>query len=90
MSKHTCHAIDCNACCPPKMFMCLRHWRMLPKFAQNDIWKEYRLGQEIRKNPSNEYIKAAQRAQILVLNKEKNIDIIEASRIVLKSYGVEV
>lgn len=42
---HTCHAINCNVRTKPEMFMCLRHWRMLPKHMQRAIWSSYRQGQ---------------------------------------------
>lgn len=69
--NHTCHADNCKRSVPPKMFMCLPHWNMVPKFAQNDIWKTYRRGQEIDKNPSSQYIKATQVARMFVAMREK-------------------
>lgn len=54
--QHTCHAIGCETEVPPKMHMCLMHWRMVPKLVQDLIWKHYVPGQEINKNPSIEYI----------------------------------
>lgn len=56
---HHCHAIDCNTEVPPGMHMCLKHWRMVPRLVQDLIWKHYRNGQEIYKEPSPEYIWAA-------------------------------
>lgn len=85
---HTCHAIGCKAEVPPKLFMCLKHWRMVPKVGQDDIWKHYRIGQEIRKDPTSEYIKAAQRAQAFVLMKEKGLGLEDAARQVLAQYGI--
>jgi hypothetical protein len=38
------------------MHMCGYHWRMVPKAVQDLIWKHYRPGQEIDKQPSVEYI----------------------------------
>lgn len=57
--EHHCHAVGCKVSVPPKMHMCLTHWRMVPKAVQELIWKHYRLGQEIDKNPSVEYIATA-------------------------------
>lgn len=54
--NHTCHAIDCMKPVPPRMHMCLEHWRMVPKGLQDLIWARYKAGQEIVKNPSLEYI----------------------------------
>lgn len=53
---HHCHAVECQEAVPPKMHMCLRHWRMVPKAVQELIWKHYRPGQEIDKEPTIEYL----------------------------------
>jgi hypothetical protein len=42
--------------------MCARHWRMVPKHIQREIWATYRPGQEIDKRPSAEYMAAQRRA----------------------------
>jgi hypothetical protein len=54
---HTCHARDCDVAVPPKMLMCKKHWYMLPKAKRDAIWREYTPGQEVRKNPTPEYLK---------------------------------
>ncbi len=59
MTEHQCHAIGCSTPVQPKMHMCLKHWRMVPKLVQNLIWKHYRPGQEIDKQPSLDYIVTA-------------------------------
>lgn len=41
------------------MWGCLAHWRMIPKHLQAKIWGTYVPGQEIRKDPTGAYIKAA-------------------------------
>lgn len=46
MSAHTCHARGCPVEVPRKMFMCLKHWRLLPKPMQAAVWREYNPGQE--------------------------------------------
>lgn len=69
--KHKCHAHECTKSVPPKMLMCLIHWKMVPKFAQDEIWRAYVPGQEIRKNPTDQYLKAQQVAVVLVLVKER-------------------
>lgn len=58
---HTCHAPGCTRRVPARMFACLQHWRALPKAYQDAIWREYRPGQEITKDPSPAYM-AVQRA----------------------------
>lgn len=60
--NHHCHAEGCKRQVPPKMFMCLQHWRMVPKFLQNQIWAHYVPGQEIRKDPTPEYLAVAEKA----------------------------
>lgn len=80
--NHTCHAHGCTKRVPPKMLMCLKHWRMVPKFAQDDIWRTYVPGQEVRKDPTNEYMKAQQRAIVFVLMRERGItDLREAIKL---------
>lgn len=54
--SHTCHAPDCNRRVPPRMLMCAPHWGALPAKIQRAIWREYRRGQEIDKNPSLRYL----------------------------------
>ncbi len=39
--------------------MCLNHWHMVPNAVQDLIWKHYRPGQEIDKEPTIEYIATA-------------------------------
>ena len=54
--SHHCHAVGCEVAVPPKMHMCLKHWRMVPRAVQDLIWKHYRPGQEIDKRPTTEYL----------------------------------
>jgi len=61
---HTCHAKLCDVEVPPKMLMCKPHWRMVPKDLQNAVWDAYRIGQEVRKDPSREWQAAADAARI--------------------------
>jgi len=42
--------------------MCPAHWRKVPKHIQAQVWKHYRPGQEIRKDPTPEYLAVMQRA----------------------------
>lgn len=62
MSAHTCHARDCGTNVPPRLFMCARHWRMVPKAMQDAIWAAYVPGQERRMDPTPEYLDAAMAA----------------------------
>jgi len=54
--RHRCHAEGCNVEVPPRLLMCLRHWRMVPRAIQRRVWAEYVPGQEIRKDPTDEYM----------------------------------
>jgi hypothetical protein len=38
------------------MFMCGSHWSRLPALHKSAVWKHYRRGQEIDKQPSIEYL----------------------------------
>jgi len=68
---HTCHAIGCSVPVPPKMFMCKKHWSMVPKSLRDAIWANYRPGQEIDKRPSAEYVRVTGAAQLMVLRQER-------------------
>ena len=50
--SHTCHAVRCTTPCAPKMLMCAKHWRMVPRENQRTVWATYRPGQEQDKMPS--------------------------------------
>ena len=56
MPPHTCHAHGCARVVPPRMFMCSGHWFSLPSPLRAAIWREYKPGQEITKNPSQRYM----------------------------------
>lgn len=43
---HTCHASKCETRVPRRMFMCRKHWFMLPKEMQDEVWATYTPGQE--------------------------------------------
>lgn len=67
MTTHTCHAYGCNISVEPRLFMCSRHWFMVPARLRREIRRTYRLGQEITKDPSPEYLVAALAARQHVL-----------------------
>jgi hypothetical protein len=68
--SHRCHALGCNKEIPPKLLMCLRHWRMVPERLQAEIWRTYRPGQEIDKMPSEAYMEAQRAAISAVAERE--------------------
>lgn len=63
MSGHRCHWPDCQTVVHPSFWGCIEHWCMLPKPIRRKIWTAYRAGQEIRKDPSAEYIAATREAR---------------------------
>ena len=56
---HICHARGCTTKTHPRMFMCKKHWHMIPKSLQKELWAVYVPGQEISKNPTHEYLEVA-------------------------------
>lgn len=68
-AAHTCHAIGCSAVIPPRLFMCREHWYKLPYHYRKEVFRYYKAGQEVSKNPSRKYIQAAS-AAIAWLNKK--------------------
>ena len=71
---HVCHANKCQTQVPPKMFMCKKHWFMVPQKLRDAIWREYRPGQEIRKDPSGAYLDVAHAAIVAVAEQEREYD----------------
>lgn len=55
---HHCHAIGCSRDVPPRLLMCAPHWRSVPGNLQRLIWRTYRAGQEVTKDPSAVYLLA--------------------------------
>jgi hypothetical protein len=60
--KHTCHAQGCEKEIPPRLLMCLKHWRMVPLTLQAEVWRWYRPGQEVDKGPGYLYLVAMKNA----------------------------
>ena len=73
--EHHCHAKGCTTTVPPKMLMCLRHWKMVPKPLQMGVYAHYRAGQEIDKMPSEAWHKAADAAIAAVAKKEQRVRV---------------
>lgn len=67
---HTCHALGCTKAVPPKMFMCRSHWFSLPKPMREAVWAVYVNGQEIRKDPTPEYLAVTREAIDYVAKRE--------------------
>jgi len=72
---HRCHAIGCTVAVEPRIFMCRRHWRMVPRDVRKAIWANYRPGQEIDKRPTREYLRVAALAKQAVYEKEQGSEL---------------
>lgn len=69
---HHCHWPGCTIEVAPKLWGCRKHWFTLPKHLRDKIWAIYRPGQEISKDPSNEYIDAAVEVQEWIIRHERS------------------
>lgn len=67
--RHACHWPGCERQVPPAMWGCREHWFKLPKPLRDQIWKEYRPGQEIDGRPSARYLATAQLVQMWIAGK---------------------
>lgn len=67
---HSCHAKGCHTSVPPAMFMCRRHWFMVPPALRSRIWQMYEPGQEQSKDASDDYLRVASEAIAAVAAKE--------------------
>lgn len=59
---HICHAIACYERIPPHLLMCGKHWYMVPQPLRTAVWRAYKPGQEVSKQPSRAYLEAARNA----------------------------
>lgn len=58
---HLCHADNCTTPVPPRIFMCRKHWFMVPMDLRGRLLAEYQPGQEKLGEiwPSDEYLTLA-------------------------------
>ena len=68
--EHRCHAYGCETPCKPELFMCARHWKMVPGLLKAGIYATYRSGQCVDKRPSKAWIKNTMLALKAVKEKE--------------------
>jgi len=59
---HRCHARRCRIPVPPEYLFCEPHWRKVPKPLRDRVWETYRDGQCDDRNPSAEWVFAADAA----------------------------
>lgn len=71
MIEHQCHAYKCGRPVPREMFMCRRHWKMLPGLVKCAVLTNYRPGQCDDLKPSRAYLEAAKRAIAYVRQQEQ-------------------
>jgi hypothetical protein len=68
--SHHCHATGCEVSTQPEIFMCLKHWRALPKPMRDRIWATYRPGQCDDWNITKDYADAARESIRFLAAKE--------------------
>lgn len=69
---HLCHAEGCKEAVPRRIFMCRKHWYMVPIDLRGRLLGAYQPGQEKLQEvwPSNEYIEIAMQCVDEVARKE--------------------
>lgn len=60
--RRRCLAEGCTAQVPPRLWGCLRHWRMVPPPLRRAIWAAYRPGQEVDLHTTAAYREASRAA----------------------------
>lgn len=89
---HHCHANGCSILTEPKLFMCLKHWKMVPALMQKNIWDEYKGTTREERFEKNSYLEACAIAVEYVANLEgKSIEngyrrLIEINNKRIKNY----
>jgi len=66
--NHGCHWPGCNEQVPPALWGCKKHWFALPPLLRTKVWAAYKIGQEIKLNPSPEYIAVMKEVQLWIKN----------------------
>lgn len=61
--RHECHWPTCDRQVQPAMWGCREHWFRLPKALRDRIWEAYEPGQEVRMDPSDEYLAVVHEVQ---------------------------
>lgn len=76
---HTCHAEGCSVPVPPRMFACLRHWRMVPPALQRELWRAYKPGQEAGAAPvTKDYMIVQTQCRIAIAEREGRVEVLDA------------
>lgn len=61
-AAHFCHAEGCREEVPPRLFMCRKHWFSLPRKMRDAVNAVYVTGQEVRRDPTPEYMRVTREA----------------------------
>ena len=69
--SHHCHAINCKVKTKPELFMCLEHWKRVPKILRDRIKATYRQGQCVDMRPSRDWMVATMEARRIIKEMEK-------------------
>jgi hypothetical protein len=69
---HKCHHPDCDKSVNPSMWGCNEHWQQVPIELRTNLKKAYRIGQEVDKRPSRDYLTAAYAIRIHIRNIKTN------------------
>jgi hypothetical protein len=68
--RHECHWPTCDRQVPPAMWGCREHWFKLPKALRDRVWMAYEPGQEVRMDPSDEYLTVALEVQAWIAHQQ--------------------
>lgn len=82
MDQHLCHAVGCYIRVPTNRLMCAAHWFMVPQEMRRLVWRTYRIGQEVDKQPSQAYRLAARNAINAVARQEGQQEIPEDAELI--------
>lgn len=75
---HHCHARNCQTPVKPELLMCWAHWKQVPRNIQRAVYQHYRPGQCDDKDPSKQWLTAAEAAIGYVARKEgQRVRVIE-------------
>jgi hypothetical protein len=70
---HRCHWPNCDKPTPAATYMCYAHWRRLPKRLQSKIRAAYKIGQEVSKTPTREYITVVREVELWISCEESGL-----------------
>ena len=72
--KHHCHAVRCETPCAPRFLMCPKHWAMVPRHLQAEVYRHFNPKQcsadPDRPLPTKDWFTAADAAIEAVAQKE--------------------